>query len=575
MRFTLFLFLIYFASPTIAQVEAPQFFCIKGDSLIYGPKSVNNTCGDFIAFDVFGSQDRTGGYTLLGSITDPDQSAYVHPTPIEEVWYYYMQSNHDCPNEIVLTSDTLDNILPEIAPLISISIENGLPILNWEMSPSAQTFAYVIFREIDGTFVSIDTVGIGTTFLDVFAEPNNQSETYMIAAMDQCGNLSTRSESHRTIFLQTENSACDQVIQLNWNFYDSWTNGIEAQEIWVQKENEPAERVSVMEGNVNNYRFENAENGVNYSFYINAIERNTGANAKSNVSQIAAEVVNPVGDLLVKNVSFTDNNEVEILWEWNENAALNNVEIFRSTDNISFQVVGIPDFTPPLANPATYLVDPIHGNEGKTFYRISTTDNCDTTTLSDYVSTIFLEGAAQPNQENLLTWTPYDSRIGTVNNYSIYKIVDNMATFVDEVAGNTNSFSDLATTAADVNACYYVEADVSITFAQSGIETHISRSNTTCLAQSAKIVMPNAFAPNGENRIFKPTVLFDASIQNYQLVIYNRYGGKIFESTDVNLGWNGQKNGRDVPMGTYTYLVQIEQSNGERLKEGGVLMLLR
>ena len=87
--------------------------------------------------------------------------------------------------------------------------------------------------------------------------------------------------------------------------------------------------------------------------------------------------------------------------------------------------------------------------------------------------------------------------------------------------------------------------------------------------------MPNAFAPNGENRIFKPTILFDASIQNYQLVIYNRYGGKIFESTDVSVGWNGQKDGRDVPMGTYTYLVQIEQSNGERLKEGGVLMLLR
>lgn len=574
MRLTLFLFLIFWSLFGNAQVQAPVLFCIKGDSLIYSP-NVTNPCGNFISFDVYGSQDRTSGYTLLGSITDSDQSAYVHPTPMDEVWYYYMQSNVDCPNETVLSSDTLDNILPEIAPMISISIESGLPILNWEMSPSAQTFAYVIYRQIDGVFMAIDTVVLGTTFLDVFADATNQSETYLIAAMDQCGNLSTRSEPHQTIFLETANSPCDRSIELNWNYYDSWINGIEAQEIWAQEENEPAERVSVMEGSINNYRFENAKNGVNYRFYINAIERNTGANAKSNVSEITSEIVSAVGDLLVKNITFTDNNEVEVLWEWAENASLKNVEIFRSSDNLSFQVVGTPDFTPPLANPATYIIDPRHGNEGKTFYRISTTDNCDTSTLSNYVSTIFLEGTAQPNQENLLTWTPYDSRIGAVNNYSIYKIVEEMPVLVGEVAGNTNSFSELATTAADVNACYYIEADVSVTFAQSGIETHFSRSNTTCLAQSAKIVMPNAFAPNGENRIFKPTVLFDASIQNYQMVIYNRYGGKIFESTDINLGWNGQKNGRDVPMGTYTYLVQIEQTNGAQFEEGGVLMLLR
>ena len=111
MRFTLILFLITFFTFSLkAQVLAPQFFCIKGDSLIYGPRSVNNTCGDFIAYDVFGSQDRTSGYTLLGSITDLDQSAYVHPTPLDEVWYYYMQSNVDCPNETVLTSDTLDTV---------------------------------------------------------------------------------------------------------------------------------------------------------------------------------------------------------------------------------------------------------------------------------------------------------------------------------------------------------------------------------------------------------------------------------------------------------------------------------
>ena len=31
----------------------------------------------------------------------------------------------------------------------------------------------------------------------------------------------------------------------------------------------------------------------------------------------------------------------------------------------------------------------------------------------------------------------------------------------------------------------------------------------------------------------------------------------------------------DLPMGTYTYLVRIAQTNGEHIEEGGVLMLVR
>jgi len=87
--------------------------------------------------------------------------------------------------------------------------------------------------------------------------------------------------------------------------------------------------------------------------------------------------------------------------------------------------------------------------------------------------------------------------------------------------------------------------------------------------------MPNAFAPQGENRVFKPTILFPASIQNYYLAIYNRHGGKIFESKDPNIGWNGQKDGKDVPMGTYTYIVHLEQTPGKNIEKGGVLMLIR
>ncbi len=576
MRITCFIFFLIFCKTNLAAqiVQAPNLLCIKGDSLIYNLP--NNTCGAFLSYEVFGSQNKNGGYVRLGNITNEKETAFEHITNIDEIWYYYMQSNYDCPNATVLTSDTLDNLPPPVTPLINVSVEDEFVRLNWQASNAPQINGYVIYRLTDQGTVPIDTVFNSTSYLDTFAIPNEFSEVYSVAAIDQCGNTSALIASQQTIWLQSTLFPCSQTISLNWNLYENWEGGIEAQEIWVRKNDAIAERIAVVMDDQTTYAFENIEDGVFYEFFINAVQRNTGISAKSNVSRVVAKIVNPVGNLLVKNVTFTDNQEVELLWEWNPKADLAEVNIFRSSDNRSFQNIGNPDTTKPLANPANYLVTPIHANEGKTFYNISTTDQCDSTQLSNYVSTIFLEGAAQPTNENLLTWTPYDSRIGTVNGYSIYKLVDNSdPLFLGRIDGTKTTFSDPIATAADVGACYYVEADISVTFASSGIETPISRSNTTCLTQMATIVMPNAFAPNGQNRLFKPTVLFRETIQNYQLAIYSRFGGKVFESTDVNFGWNGQKNGKDMPAGTYTYLVRIEQKDGKQVEKVGVLVLLR
>ncbi len=574
MRITLLILLTLLTKLLTAQVvQAPTLICIKGDSLIYN--KATNTCGAFLSFDVYGSQDRNGPYTLINSITDINEFAFEHRTPSNEIWYYYLQSNFDCPGLTMLSSDTLNNQPPDVAPIISVSVENSIVTLQWEQSLSPQTWGYIIYRVTDADTIVIDTVAFGTSFLDIFAAPTEKSETYFVSAMDQCGNTSAFVEPHSSIFLQAANSPCNQSIQLNWNLYENWMDGIEAQEIWVRKDKTTAERIAVIQGDINTYDFLNAENGVSYDFYINAIQKNTGINAKSNVIEIEADVVNPVGNLLVKNVTFTDDAEVELLWEWNEDAALSTVQIFRSFDNIGFDSENSLNFSTPLEDPASYLLDPVAGNEGKTFYRISTTDQCDSTTISNYVSTIFLEGTALPDKTDQLIWTPYDTKIGTVNSYAIYKLENDEPLFIGRIDGNTTTYSVPITAAIDDNACYFVEAEISVTFAKSGIENYTSRSNTACLAQIASFVMPNAFAPQGNNQVFKPTILFQASIQNYYLAIYNRHGGKIFESRDPNIGWDGQKNGKDVPMGTYTYIVQLEQASGKNVKQGGVLMLIR
>lgn len=67
---------------------------------------------------------------------------------------------------------------------------------------------------------------------------------------------------------------------------------------------------------------------------------------------------------------------------------------------------------------------------------------------------------------------------------------------------------------------------------------------------------PNAFTPNGNglNEVFLP--VSNCKITNYQLIILNRWGDKIFESNNPNIGWNGKFN--EILQSNEVYVYQLE-----------------
>ncbi|MEI6695120.1 MAG: gliding motility-associated C-terminal domain-containing protein [Bacteroidota bacterium] len=71
------------------------------------------------------------------------------------------------------------------------------------------------------------------------------------------------------------------------------------------------------------------------------------------------------------------------------------------------------------------------------------------------------------------------------------------------------------------------------------------------------LYVPNTFAPNGLNTIFKPLGKFSSDTE-YYLVIYNRWGQLIFESKDPEMGWDGRFNGNMSQPGVYVYYIKIK-----------------
>lgn len=90
--------------------------------------------------------------------------------------------------------------------------------------------------------------------------------------------------------------------------------------------------------------------------------------------------------------------------------------------------------------------------------------------------------------------------------------------------------------------------------------------------------MPNAFTPNGdgENERFFG-VGFTEYMKDFEILVWDRWGAKIFESKDPQIGWNGkiQNEGADVPPGVYVYQVRYLKPRGEKVSEKGFVNLIR
>ncbi|PSL47650.1 gliding motility-associated-like protein [Chitinophaga niastensis] len=75
------------------------------------------------------------------------------------------------------------------------------------------------------------------------------------------------------------------------------------------------------------------------------------------------------------------------------------------------------------------------------------------------------------------------------------------------------------------------------------------------------LYFPTAFTPNGDgkNDYFRP--IYRCPIYQYTMSIYNRWGERIFFTTDPQIGWAGRVNGNPVDIGTYVWIVDYKEVN--------------
>jgi len=87
--------------------------------------------------------------------------------------------------------------------------------------------------------------------------------------------------------------------------------------------------------------------------------------------------------------------------------------------------------------------------------------------------------------------------------------------------------------------------------------------------------IPSAFTPNGDghNDLFR--VRTGDVPRSFKMLIFNRFGGKVFESANIDAGWNGNIGNNLASPGTYVYVIAITTSAGGVIERRGTVEVIR
>ncbi len=544
-----------------AQVAAPVFQCVNNDTLFWQPQP--NACGPFVRYEVYAATDRTGPFSLLADIADPATTEYYHSGTNNQVWYYYLQAIHDCPGQVVTASDTLDNGIPLAGAFHFVTIEGGNVVLHWAPSPSVQTIAYVISRTGALGVSIIDTVFTDTTYIDTGATPTIDTETYFVEALDACGNKSLIPPAHTTLLMNyTPPSACSPGLVLAWTPYTGWTGGVAEYEVFVGADGATPVAVGRVPGSQTTFTYTETNDGETLCFYVEALEGTTPYRSRSQELCTAVSIVQPIREVLFLGASVNEQAGVDVEWWWDARARVDAASLLRETLDIPLVLTD-----PPAA--FNIWIDEDVAQAGSVTYRLSVLDECGNRISSNTSPTPFLMGRAA-GDGNSLSWEPYAHPLAFNVRYELVRLGTGAVAY----SGTELKYTDVFTAGLSEQTCYVLRVNADFLLSNGEVVSRTMRSNTVCLQPTPKIYVPNVFAPDGVNYIFRPELSLIVP-SAYEMAVFDRWGGQVFQSNAIGTGWDGKRNGEPLPQGIYIYFIRLTTSSGETVDIQGDVMLLR
>jgi len=106
------------------------------------------------------------------------------------------------------------------------------------------------------------------------------------------------------------------------------------------------------------------------------------------------------------------------------------------------------------------------------------------------------------------------------------------------------------------------------------IQDFCNNTDTIITENCGDVFVPNAFSPNNDG-VNDTLLVRGKCIKTLQFAIYNRWGEKVFETTDQNIGWDGKYKNKLMDTGIFDYFLNVTLTSGDIINKKGNISLFR
>ena len=200
-------------------------------------------------------------------------------------------------------------------------------------------------------------------------------------------------------------------------------------------------------------------------------------------------------------------------------------------------------------------------------YRLVTLNECGDSVYSNMNTSILLTGNKIGTLTMAFTFSPYLGWNNGVERYELYRQLEDKTGYV-----LYNTYPNPTKDSFDNGKDHYGQRYRIKAYELNG--DRISWSNDIIMYYDPIIFVPNAFTPdaNGRNEIFRPEC---SGGKDFKMTIFTRWGEKIFETSQLDAGWDGMYKGKIAQDGVYVYFIEFKDYKDKIYQFNGTLHLLR
>ena len=377
-----------------------------------------------------------------------------------------------------------------------------------------------------------------------------------------------------TVYTEVEFDSCEATISITWNPYNKWRGRIASYRVYQRIDDADPQVVAIINvEEITTYKARYVPENRNIGFYVETIHEDSIHSSTSNMAMIYTGMLEVPDFIVGHSANIGADNHIILDFAVDPDTELSEYKLLRSSDfNGDYDT--ITSFRQHDAR--IMLTDDADYTSGIYYYQLVAINRCNLDIqVSNIINNIILTGT-NDGMLNHLSWNPVEDWPGETERYVLYRTHINGTAQTDSILLNTElTYSDdISAFSAENNTysgrfCYRIRAiERNNPFTQNSI----AYSNEYCI-NVTPVRLPNAFIPNnpaGENSLFRPIFLFQPTA--YEMVIYNRWGNRIWEG---NVPWDGTANNNPVPEGVYVYQLDVFYPDNTITLTGHVTVLYR